>query len=320
MKKEAILVTGCAGFIGGNFCKHFSEKFSEIEIVGVDNFYSGRKEAIHKAVTFYEGSIADESFMEEVFSKHNPSYVFHFAAVPRVTYSVEHPSETTKVNIYGTVVLLEKAKNHGVKRVIISSSSSVYGGAKNLPTNESENSPNPKSPYAMQKYVDEMFCKLFSALYGMDTICLRYFNVFGPGQFGDSPYASVISGWLESLYFPNSKKAFIEGDGEQTRDFCYVDNVVDANILAMQSKKRFDGDYFNIANGERTSVNEVKKLIEEFTGMKIDLDYKPTRTGDVRDSHGDVSKAKLALGYEPKVTFSEGLKRTVEWFKVRGKK
>lgn len=319
MKKETILVTGCAGFIGGNFCQQFSEKFPEIDIIGIDNFYSGRKEAIHSSVKFYEGSITDESLLEEVFSKHKPTFVFHFAAVPRVSYSVEHPSETTRVNIYGTVVLLEKAKNYGVKRVIISSSSSVYGGAKNLPTSESENAPNPKSPYAMQKYVDEMFCKLFSSLYGMDTICLRYFNVFGPGQYGDSPYSSVISGWLESLYFPSSKKAFVEGDGEQTRDFCYVDNVVSANILAMQSEKRFDGDFFNIANGERTSVNEVKKLIEEYSGRSIEIEQRPTRTGDVRDSHGDISKARLALGYEPKVTFKEGLKKTVAWFEQRNK-
>ncbi len=317
--KKSILVTGCAGFIGGNFCKKFKDLFPDVEVLGLDDFSSGRRDVVDGRVVFYEGSIVDAALLDEIFEKHKPEYVFHFAAVPRVSYSVEYPSETTKVNIYGTVVLLEKSKKYSVKRIVISSSSSVYGGAKNLPTSEAENPPDPKSPYAMQKYVDEMFCRLFSSLYGIDTICLRYFNVFGPGQYGDSPYSSVISGWLESLYFPGDKKAFVEGDGEQTRDFCYVDNVVHANILAMQSEGRFDGDYFNIANGERTSVNEVKKLIEEYSERSIEVEQRPTRTGDVRDSHGDISKARLALGYEPKVTFKEGLKKTVAWFEQRKK-
>ncbi|MFZ2523382.1 MAG: NAD-dependent epimerase/dehydratase family protein [Minisyncoccia bacterium] len=317
MKKESILVTGCAGFIGSNFCRQFGQMFPDIEIIGLDDLSSGRKGEIDQRVIFNEGSITDTKLVESIFEKHKPSYVFHFAAVPRVSFSVEHPGETTRVNIFGTVLLLEKAKNHGVKRFIISSSSSVYGGAINLPTNEADNIPSPKSPYAMQKYVDERFCQLFSSLYEMDTVCLRYFNVFGPGQYGDSPYSSVISGWLESLYFPSNNKAYLEGDGEQTRDFCYVDNVVSANILAMQSKNKFAGDYFNIAHGQRTSVNEVKKLIEEYSGKNIELEHRPTRIGDVRDSHADISKAFNILGYKPSINFEDGLKRTVEWFKTR---
>lgn len=315
--KKSILVTGCAGFIGSNFCREFGTSFPETQIIGLDDLSSGRREEVDSKVEFYEGSITDPKILDEIFEKHKPEYVFHFAAVPRVSYSVEHPTETSHVNICGTINLLEKSKNNGVKRLILSSSSSVYGGAKFLPTKESENVPSPKSPYAGQKLADEIFCKIFSDLYGMDTICLRYFNVYGPGQYGDSAYSTVISAWLEKLYFPTESKAFIEGDGEQTRDFCYVDNVVSANIKAMQSEKNFMGDYFNIAHGERTSVNEVKKLIEEYSGRKIDLDYKPARMGDVRDTHADISKAKEGLGYVPLVNFEAGLKKTVAWFEQR---
>lgn len=319
MKINSVLVTGCAGFIGSNFCRYFTDNYPETKVVGLDDLSSGRLFEVDKRVVFNKGSITDKAVIQEIFEKHKPEYVFHFAAVPRVSYSVEHPYDTTSVNIGGTVLLLEMSHKYSVKRFILSSSSSVYGGAVNLPTKESENPPNPKSPYATQKYVDEVFCKLFSDLYGLDTICLRYFNVFGPGQYGDSAYSSVISGWLESLFFPDKKKAFIEGDGEQTRDFCYVENVVLANTKAMQSSKKFDGDCFNIANGERTSINEVRRLIEEYTQRSIDMEKRPTRVGDVKDSHADISKAKSELGYEPVVIFKDGLKRTVEWFKTREK-
>jgi UDP-glucose 4-epimerase len=270
-------------------------------------------------MTFYRGSITDGKILEKIFSKHKPEYIFHFAAIPRVSYSVQNPLQTTNVNIDGTVNLLEKANKYGVKRLILSSSSSVYGGAKKLPTKESENFPDPKSPYAAQKYADEIFCKIFSDLYSIDTVCLRYFNVFGPGQYGDSAYSTVVSAWLESLYFPKNKKAFIEGDGKQSRDFCYVDNVINANILAMKSKKNFKGETFNIAHGERTSVNEVKDLIEKYTNKKIDLEKRPKRIGDVLHTHADVSKAKKWFGYEPYVRFEEGLKKTVKWFENRKK-
>lgn len=317
--EKTILVTGCAGFIGSNFCKQFSGQFPEIKIIGLDDLSSGRLESVGSNVEFNQGSITDEKLLEEIFSKYKPEYVFHFAAIPRVTYSVEHPTETSHVNICGTIQLLEKSKNYGVKRFVLSSSSSVYGGAKILPTKESENTPDPKSPYAGQKLVDEIFCKIFSELYGLDTICLRYFNVFGPGQYGDSAYSTVISAWLEALYFPKGTKPFIEGDGEQTRDFCYVDNVVSANIKAMLSENKFNGDYFNVAHGERTSVNEVKRLIEEYSGKTIDLEKRAPRMGDVRDTHADISKAESLLGYKPTVNFNEGLKKTIAWFETREK-
>jgi UDP-glucose 4-epimerase len=310
-----ILVTGCAGFIGSNFTEQFRKRFPQAEIVGFDNFATGRRDAVSQGIIFYEGSMADEKFLDKIFKKHHPEYVFHFAYVPRVSFSVEHPAQTTQNNIGGTALLLEKSRDYKIKRFIDSSSSSIYGGAKILPTKEKENQPDPKSPYALQKYTDELMCKMFGELYGLDTVCLRYFNVFGPGQYGDSPYSTVVSAWLTALYQPSKKKAFLEGDGKQSRDFCYVDNVVNANILAMQSRKKFGGEFFNIAHGERTDLLEVKKLLEKYSGKKIELEKRKPRLGDVRHTHADIGKAKKQLGYEATVNFAEGLKKTVEWWK-----
>ncbi len=314
---KAILVTGCAGFIGSNFVRQVKEKYPQVKIIGIDDFSTGRKAEVDLSVTLYEGSILDGALLEKLFASHKPEYVFHFAALPRVSYSIEQPRLTSEVNIIGTVALLEAARSHGVKRFIYSSSSSVYGGAKKLPTKESENFPDPKSPYAVQKYVGEPFCRVFSDLFGMDTVCLRYFNVFGPGQYGDSPYSTVVSAWLEALYFPDKKQAFIEGDGTQSRDFCYIDNVVMANMSAMESESNFKGQAVNVAHGEKTTVNEVLELIEKYTGKKLELEKRPPRKGDVKHTHADISKAKELLGYDPRVKFEEGLKRTIAWFESR---
>lgn len=318
--KKSILVTGCAGFIGSSFVKGFKSKYPSIEIIGLDDFSTGRKEDVDTSITFYEGSILDEELLDRIFSKHKPEYVFHFAALPRVSFSVKNPRLTAEVNIIGTVTLLTAASKYGVKRFVFSSSSSVYGGAKSLPTKEAENPPDPKSPYASQKYADEIFCRNFSQLFDLDTICLRYFLVFGPGQYGDATYSTVISAWLESMYFPEAKDSFIEGDGTQSRDFCYVDNVVDANILAMEASGKFGGDVFNIAHGKATSLNEVKSLIERLTGKPLKLESRPPRNGDVMHTHADITKARDILGYEPKVSFDEGLRATVEWFEKRNNK
>lgn len=316
---KTIFVTGCAGFIGSNFINRFKKKFPNTVIIGIDDFSTGRKDALDLSLVFYKGSILNARLLEKIFFQHKPEYVFHFAALPRVSYSVAHPRRTSEVNSIGTVVLLEASKKHSVKRFIYSSSSSVYGEAKTIPIRESKNFPDPKSPYAVQKYVGELFCKIFSELFALDTICLRYFNVFGPGQYGDSPYSTVVSAWLESLYFSRKKKAFIEGDGNQSRDFCYVDNVVFANMLAMRSKRNFHGDAFNIACGNQIKINEVKILIEKYANKKFDLEKRPPRAGDVQHTHADISKAQRLLGYHVKVNFEEGLKRTVEWFASRAR-
>lgn len=337
-KKQAgnktILVTGVAGFIGGNFAQQFKKQFSKTAIIGIDDFSSGRESVVHsiKPHAFYKGSVADTSLLEKIFKKHKPEYIFHFAAIPRVSFSIEHPRKTSDANITGTVALLEMSHKYDVKRFIYSSSSSLYGGAKKLPTKESENPADPKSPYALQKYAGELFCKQFSELYGLDTVCLRYFNVFGPGQFGDSPYSTVISAWLEALFgglspaygakrsnggtvppVLKSARPFLEGNGKQSRDFCFVDNAVASNIKAMQAKKRFNGECFNIAHGERTTLLEIKRLLEKYTKKKLNLERRPPRVGDVRHTHADISKAKRLLGYKIKTPLEKGLIKTIEW-------
>ncbi len=319
MKKypKTIFVTGCAGFIGSNFVKEFKIQYPKTKIVGIDNFSTGRREALNKNIVFYEGSITDEKLLETIFHKHKIEYVFHFAALPSVPFSVKYPAKTAEANILGTINLLEKSKEYKIKRFIFSSSSSVYGGAKKMPTKESENAPNPQSPYALQKLNDEQFCKMFSNLFNLETVCLRYFNVFGPGQYGGSAYSTVISAWLESLYFPDQKKAFIEGDGKKTRDLCYVKNVVEANICAMKTTKKMSGDVFNIAEGRRIKILDVYKLIEKYTNKKLLLKKLPDRIGDVRHTHADISKAKKYLGYSPKYSFEKGLIEMISWFNER---
>lgn len=314
-----ILITGVAGFIGSNFAKQFKEKFGDSKIVGIDDFSDGRKDALIDDITFYEGSINNVSLLEQIFSENEIDYVFHFAALPRVSYSVENPVDTTHINITGTVSLLTAAKDHGVKRFMLSSSSAIYGDAEVLPTKEIENAPNPQSPYAAQKLCNEIFCKLFSDLYNLDTVCLRYFNVFGPGQYGNSAYSTVISAWLEALYFPKRNLPFIEGNGEQSRDLSFVDNVVSANILAMQSDKQFAGEVFNIADGVKFTLNEIKDLIEKHSERTLDLEQRDARMGDVLHTHADISKAKEWFGYEPKINFTDGLKQTISWFEGRSK-
>ena len=297
--------------------KQFSQRFPKAKIIGIDDLSTGRKDALDPAITFYKGSILDEKLIEKIFTKHKPEYVFHFAALPRVFDTIEHPRHTSEVNIIGTVALLEASKNHRVKRFVYSSSSLVYGNDTKLPMKESENAFDPKYPYSVQKYVGEPFCKIFSELFGLDTVCLRYFTVFGPGQYGDSPYSTVICAWLESLYFPKNKKAFITGDGNQSRDFCHVNNVVWANILATASKRRFVGEVFNVGSGSPIRLNEVKKFVEKYTGKQLVLARLPKRIGDVRHTCADIAKAKRLLGYKPITDFGAGLKQTIEWFKAR---
>lgn len=309
------MVTGSAGFIGGNFVREFKKKFPRTTTVGLDIKKSSAGEDV-----FYRGSVSNARLLKKIFTKHKPEYVFHFAAIPRVTYSVLHPAETAHTNVYGTALLLETCRDFRVKRLIFSSSSSVYGGAKILPTKESENAPNPRSPYAAHKYIGEIFCLQASELYGFDTVCLRYFNVYGPGQYGDSPYSTVISAWLEALYFPKAGQAlYLEGDGKQSRDFSYVGDVVQANIKAMRYSGRFNGDYFNIGAGSRTNLLAVQGLIEKHTGKKFAIERRPARLGDVRHTHADTSKARKTFGFKPRTPFQEGLKRTIAWYSSRKK-
>ncbi len=316
---KSVLVTGAAGFIAGNFIRKFQKEYPKTEIVGLDNFFNSTEEAVPAGIVFYEGSIRDEQSLEKIFSKHKPEYVFNFAAMSYVPLSVEKPVETSDVNITGTILVFKKSSEHGVKRVIHSSTSAIVGTAKHYPTNEKDNPPDPLSPYAAQKLACEPFAKIFGNLYGLDVACLRYFNVFGPGQYGVSPYSTVISAWLEAIYFPKNKKAVLFGDGENRRDYCYVDDVVDANIACMRHDGKFGGEVFHIGTETYFSVNQVKELIEKFTGRSLELDRQPSRAGDARDTLADTGKARQFFGYTPKVSFEEGLKRTVAWFEQRKK-
>ncbi|TSC82985.1 MAG: UDP-glucose 4-epimerase [Parcubacteria group bacterium Gr01-1014_19] len=316
---KSILVTGAAGFIAGNFIRKFQKEHPKTEIAGLDNFFNSTSEAVPAGITFYEGSIRDEAMLEKIFSKHKPEYVFNFAAMSYVPLSVAKPVETSDVNIVGTILVFKKASEHGVKRVIHSSTSAIVGTAKHYPTNEKDNPPDPLSPYAAQKLACEPFAKIFGNLYGLDVVCLRYFNVFGPGQYGVSPYSTVISAWLEAIYFPKNKKAVLFGDGENRRDYCHVDDVVDANIGAMKYDGKFNGEVFHIGTGTYFSVNKVLEMIEKITGKPVNPDRQMSRPGDAKDTLADYSKAKEWFGYEPKVSFEDGLKRTIAWFEQRKK-
>jgi UDP-glucose 4-epimerase len=239
--------------------------------------------------------------------------IFHQAAVPRVSYSVEHPGETTDTNIGKTVRLMEAAAQAvNSVRFIFASSSSVYGGAENLPTKEDEPK-SPVSPYAMQKSVIEDFGELFCKLYDMEFVSLRYFNVFGPNQYGDSPYATAISAWCHAVKHGLNLRS--DGDGEQTRDLCYIDNVVDANVLVAEHEGVWSGECFNVACGDRTSNNQILKYFKDYLGVKDeDIVHAPVRAGDVKHTQADVSSLEEAVGYVPRVRIWEGLRRTLDWW------
>lgn len=308
MNHKRALVTGGAGFIGSHLVDKLLER--DYEVFVVDNLRSGSKNNIEHHFTnekfwFEEISIAGEK-IKQVFQIYRPEVIFHLAAVPNVSFSVENPFLTNETNVGGTVKLLELAKKYESRRIIFSSSSSVYGGIAPLPTPEYSEL-NPKSPYALQKYIAEQYLKLFYEQYGIDSAVLRYFNIFGPRQVGSSPYSSVISSFLHCKKY--GKKAKIYGDGEQFRDFSYVDNAVYANILAAESAEDLKAEAFNVACGGKTSVNDLKKII----GIE-NIEYLDNRPGDIKKSMADISKAKEILGYDILVPFEKGMKKTIEWY------
>lgn len=309
------LVTGGAGFIGSHITKRLVDEGWEVTVV--DDLSNGHKEFLDGLdIKFLRMDFADQIVLH-LCANGEFDYVFHEAAVPRVSYSVEHPSETTDVNINRTVKLMaacqrsSKAKSQ-VKRFIFASSSSVYGGADTMPTPETHPK-SPVSPYALQKSVIEEYCKLFHHLYGFDSVCLRYFNVFGPNQYGNSPYSTAVSAWCDAL--KHGKELRSDGDGEQTRDMCYVDNVVEANWLAANCPVEFAGDSYNVACGDRTSNNEILEYLKQ-KYPKLVVRHAPERAGDVKHTCASVHKASRIFGYEPKVRFWEGLQKTMEWWNL----
>lgn len=306
-----VLVTGAAGFVGTNLVR--SLLGDGHSVVGLDDLSTGRRENVEPIVgddafEFIEASVTDADTVRRLLS--DVDHVLHQAAIPSVPRSVEDPLRTIEANCVGTATLLEAARVEDVESVVVASSSSVYGSGGGLPKTE-ELAVGPESPYALSKYFTESLGTQYSALQGLDVVALRYFNVFGPRQNPNSEYAAVIPKFISLMLA--GERPVIYGDGEQTRDFTYIDNVVEANVLAMESGS--SGEVFNVACGERTSVNELVELLNEVLGTDLAPRYEPPRPGDVKHSYADISKARDELQYEPTVGLREGLVRTVEHFR-----
>jgi nucleoside-diphosphate-sugar epimerase len=306
------LVTGGAGFIGSNLTEALLKQGHWVRVL--DNFSTGNRKNLffdkeYHSLEIIEGDIRDLSICQR--ATKDIEYVFHQAALPSVQRSVEDPFTSNSVNVNGTLNVLLAARNAGAKRFIYASSSSVYGDTPTLPKKE-EMPPNPLSPYALQKYIGEQYGRLFFQLYGLETISLRYFNIFGPKQDPDSIYSAVIPKFIDALL--QGKSPIIYGDGEQSRDFTYVDNVVQANLLAL-SAEHLHGETVNIACGERTSLNQLLNDLKGILGSALSPVYQEPRQGDVRHSLADVRKGKGILNYEPAVGIKIGLRKTVDFFK-----
>ncbi|HHV77980.1 MAG TPA: SDR family oxidoreductase [Syntrophothermus lipocalidus] len=309
---ELYLVTGGAGFIGSHLVEELIKRGERVRVI--DNLSTGRKENIEpflSEIEFIEGDIRDLGLVRKVMV--GVDYVLHQAAVPSVPRSVRDPLATNSANVDGTLNVLIAARDAGVKRVVYASSSSVYGDTPVLPKHEGMK-PEPRSPYAVSKLAGEFYCQVFYHVYGLETVALRYFNVFGPRQDPKSEYAAVVPKFITALL--HGEPPVIFGDGEQSRDFTYVSNVVEANLLAAKAEQ-VAGEVFNIACGERITINELARLLIEIIGVSCYLQpkYAPPRPGDVRHSLADVSKARELLGYKVKVDIREGLERTVEWYR-----
>jgi nucleoside-diphosphate-sugar epimerase len=305
------LVTGGAGFIGSHIVRRLVSQGDQVTVL--DSFLTSSRDSLNSVideVDLIEGDIRDAGLVRDVMK--DVEYCLHQAALPSVPRSVEDPVTSNEINVDGTLNVFLAAKEAGVKRVVYASSSSVYGQTPVLPKHEKMPT-QPLSPYAITKLTGELYARAFYSLYGVPIVSLRYFNVFGPGQRSDSPYAAVVPIFLSLMI--DGKPATVHGDGEQTRDFCYVDNVVSANLLACSAPaEEVSGKAFNIACEERHSINELVAELNGLLGVKIEPVFTAPREGDVRDSLADISLAKRHFGYDPAVKFSEGLRLTVEWF------
>ena len=308
------LVTGGAGFIGSHISEELVKRDHEVRIL--DNFLTGKKENIVSLldkIEFIEGDIKDFETCQHALE--GVDFVLHQAALPSVPRSIKDPLTTNENNIRGTLNVLLASREAKVKKVVIASSSSVYGDDTHLPKIESRQG-NPLSPYALSKLVGEHYCRIFSQIYGLSTVFLRYFNIFGPRQDPFSQYAAVIPNFITKML--KGEKPIIFGDGEQSRDFTFVSNVVEANILASKAQD-VSGEAFNIACGERTTVNSLVNTINEVLNKNIDPVHDEPRPGDVKNSFAEISKARKMLKYEPLVPFNEGLKKTINWYQERNK-
>ena len=303
------LVTGGAGFIGSHIAAELVARRERVRIV--DNLSTGKRKNLEAVpgAEFVHGDLADAQLAVRVVD--GVDYVLHQAAIPSVPRSVKDPITSNRANIDATLNILVAARDAGVKRLVYAGSSSAYGDTPTLP--KSEGMPTrPLSPYALQKLVGEQYCRMFTGLYGFETVTIRYFNVFGPRQDPSSPYSGVISLFISALV--DGRRPTIHGDGEQTRDFTYVANVVDGVLRACQASHAA-GETINVATGGRTSLNELFRHLKDLTGATVEPVYGEPRPGDVKHSQADISKATRILGYAPLVSFENGLKRTLEWYR-----
>ncbi|MEX0804942.1 MAG: SDR family oxidoreductase [Candidatus Binatia bacterium] len=309
---ERYLITGGAGFIGSHLVKRLVAEGGIVRVV--DNLSTGhaeRLEDVRNVVQFIKGDLAEESIAEAVVK--DIDYVLHQAAVPSVQRSIGDAVGTNRANVTATLNLLESCRKAGVHRLVYAASSSAYGDTEVLPKTEKMPA-NPLSPYALQKWVGERYCKLYYDLHGLETVSLRYFNVFGPGQDPDSEYSAVIPKFITNLLAKESVTVY--GDGEQSRDFTYIDNVVDANLLALRAQD-VPGKVCNIGCGERITLNKLIQMLEQILGVKAKVNYAAARAGDVRHSLADIQKARRLLGYNPQAGIEQGLRKTVKELKGR---
>jgi nucleoside-diphosphate-sugar epimerase len=309
------LITGIAGFIGSSIARELLSRGERVR--GLDNFATGRLEniaEIRNGIDFREADITDLEAMREACL--GVDYVLHQAAIPSVPKSVLDPLGSNLANVDGTVNVLVAARDAKVKRVVYAASSSAYGDTPTLPKHE-DMRPDPISPYAVAKLASEHYMISFYRCYGLETVCLRYFNIFGPRQDPSSPYSGVLAKFTTQML--RLEQPTINGDGEQSRDFTYIDNAVEANLLACTAPaQKAAGQMFNVATGRRVTLNETFKVLQDLTGYKGQPKHGPDREGDVKHSLADISKAEEGLGYRPLVDFEEGLRRTVEWYRESG--
>jgi nucleoside-diphosphate-sugar epimerase len=303
------LVTGGAGFIGSHLTEELLRRGEQVRVV--DSLITGHRHNLAhlSGIDFLEGDLADLSVAKRAVQ--GIEYVLHQAAIPSVPRSVDDPITSNRANIDSTLKVLVAARDAGVKRVVYAGSSSAYGNTPTLPKQE-DMPANPLSPYALQKLVGEQYMQMFTALYGLETVTIRYFNVFGPRQDPSSPYSGVISVFAKALL--NNSAPTIYGDGEQTRDFTFVANVVDGVLKAVKAPGA-SGHVINVATGSRISLNRLFTSMRDMIGSRVEAKYGPTRAGDVKDSIADITKAGTLLGYEPTVSLEEGLKKTIDWYR-----
>jgi nucleoside-diphosphate-sugar epimerase len=305
------VVTGGAGFIGSNTVDELVKRGHGVVVL--DDLSAGKEEnlsEVRNKITFIKGSITDLDTVQKAMQQ--ADYVIHLAARTSVPRSVKDPLETNRINVEGILNVLVAARDNKVKRVVFAASSSAYGETPTLPKVETMH-PVPISPYGVSKYVGELYAYAFGKCYGLENVCLRYFNIFGPRQDPDSPYSGVLSRFATA--FLEGEQPVIFGDGEQTRDFTYVENAVQANLLACEAPG-VSGRVFNVGTGGRVSLNQTLELLRGISGKKLQAKYDAPREGDIRDSQADITQARQALGYEPTVDFPEGLQRTFAWYRI----